>query len=96
MKRRNFLKNSSLAAASVAFMPSTQLFAKSASANAVKIGIIGVGLRGQGHLDLLLRRKDVEVVAICDISDYMLQSAKDDITKSGKKMPAIYLSLIHI
>lgn len=47
MKRRNFLKNGSLAAASVAFMPSSQLFAKSATTNAVKIGIIGVGLRGK-------------------------------------------------
>ena len=89
MKRRNFLKNSSLAAASVAFMPSANVFANSLASN-VKIGIIGVGLRGQGHLDLLLRRKDVDVVAICDISDYMLNSAKEDITKSGKKMPAIY------
>jgi predicted dehydrogenase len=89
MKRRNFLKNSSLAAASVAFMPSANDFANSFASN-VKIGIIGVGLRGQGHLDLLLRRKDVDVVAICDISDYMLNSAKEDITKSGKKMPAIY------
>lgn len=90
MKRRNFLKNGSLAAASVAFMPSSQLFAKSASGNAVKIGIIGVGLRGQNHLELLLTRKDVEVTAICDISDYMLQSAKQEVTKSGKKMPTIY------
>ena len=71
MKRRNFLKNGSLAAASVAFMPSSQLFAKSASGNAVKIGIIGVGLRGQNHLELLLTRKDVEVTAICDISEYV-------------------------
>lgn len=90
MKRRNFLKNGSIAAASVAFMPSSQLFAKSTAANAVKIGIIGVGLRGQNHLELLLTRKDVEVTAICDISDYMLQSAKQEVTKSGKKMPAIY------
>jgi predicted dehydrogenase len=70
-------------------MPNTNIFAKSSASN-IKIGIIGVGLRGQNHLDLLLRRKDVDVVAICDVSDYMLNSAKEDITKSGKKMPAIY------
>jgi hypothetical protein len=56
----------------------------------VKIGLIGVGLRGQNHLDLLLRRNDVELVSICDVSDRMLTMAKTIITKSGKKMPEIF------
>ena len=51
---------------------------------------MGVGLRGQDHLDLLLRRTDVEVVAICDIDDRMLTSSKELISKAGKKMPQIF------
>ena len=54
------------------------------------MAIIGVGLRGQNHLDLLLRRADVDVTAICDVDDRMLKSAKDQISKSGKKMPVVY------
>ena len=56
----------------------------------VRMAIIGTGLRGQNHLSLLLRRDDVDLVAIADIDDYMLSRAKDIITKSGKKMPQVY------
>ena len=52
--------------------------------------MIGVGLRGQNHLDLLLRRNDVDIVAVCDIDERMLKSSREMITKSGKKMPAVY------
>jgi hypothetical protein len=86
MRRKEFIKNSSLAAASLALLPSAGLFTDSK----VKIGLIGTGLRGQDHLDLLLRRDDVEVVAICDVEDRMLTMAKEVVAKSGKKMPQIF------
>jgi predicted dehydrogenase len=89
MKRRIFLKNAGIAAAGIAVTPFSSLLARPADAK-VKIGMIGVGLRGQNHLDLLLRRNDVELVSICDISDRMLTSAKTIISKSGKKMPEIF------
>ncbi len=89
MQRRSFLKNTSLAAATLAFTPTSKLFAGTTEEK-VKIGIIGVGLRGQNHLELLLRRQDVELVAICDVSDRMLNAAKEIISKSGKKMPEIF------
>ncbi|HEX4374231.1 MAG TPA: Gfo/Idh/MocA family oxidoreductase, partial [Puia sp.] len=56
----------------------------------VRLAIIGTGLRGQNHLDNALRRTDVEVVAICDVDDRMLQMATDIIKKSGKPMPQIF------
>jgi predicted dehydrogenase len=89
MRRKDFLKNSTLAAASFAILPSVRLFADSAETK-VKIGLIGTGLRGQEHLDLLLRRDDVDLVAICDVDDRMLTMAKEIINKSGKKMPQIF------
>lgn len=89
MNRKDFIRNTGFAAASLAVMPAAGLFARSADAK-VKIAIIGVGLRGQSHLDLLLNREDVELVAICDIDDRMLASAKGIINKSGKKMPQIF------
>lgn len=87
MNRKEFIRNTGLAAASLT-MPSL-LFAGSKQQK-VRIGLVGVGLRGQNHLDLLLRRADVDVVAICDIDDRMLKSSKEMITKSGKTMPQVF------
>jgi hypothetical protein len=63
MHRKEFLRNTGLAAASLALASSNKLFAASADTK-VKMGIIGVGQRGLNHLDLLLRRDDVELQAI--------------------------------
>ena len=89
MHRKEFLRNTGLAAASLALSSSNKLFALNADTK-VKMGIIGVGQRGLNHLDLLLRRDDVELVAICDIDERTLNSAKEIINKSGKKMPEIF------
>ncbi len=89
MKRKEFLKAAGLGAAALSFKTEATLAGRTKEVN-VKIAIIGVGLRGQDHLDLLLRRTDVEVVAICDINDRMLGMAKELISKSGKKMPAVF------
>ncbi|MGZ8557627.1 MAG: Gfo/Idh/MocA family protein [Chitinophagaceae bacterium] len=91
MNRKEFVKNTGLAFASLAVLPACNLSANKSSADIkVKVAMIGVGLRGQNHLDLLLRRDDVELVAICDIDDRMLTTSKEIITKAGKKMPQIF------
>ena len=84
MNRKDFIKTSSLAAAAMAITPAGKLFANSADEK-VKLAIIGVGARGQDHLDLVLRRDDVELVAICDIDDRALKASKEMITKAAKK-----------
>jgi Oxidoreductase family, NAD-binding Rossmann fold len=89
MNRKEFIKTSSMAAVSLAALPDDEFF-KQNTDEKLKVGIIGVGLRGQNHLELVLRRKDVDVVAICDIDERMLKMSKDIITKSGKTMPEIY------
>lgn len=88
MNRKDFIKSTAFATAAVS-LPRKNLFASFADPK-VRIALIGTGLRGQDHLELLLRRADVDVVAICDVSDVMLAAAKDVITKSGKKMPQVY------
>jgi predicted dehydrogenase len=87
MNRRTFVKNSAIAASGFAILPSGSLFAADQK---VRLAIIGTGLRGQNHLDNALRRTDVDVVAICDVDDRMLQMATDLIKKSGKAMPQIF------
>jgi hypothetical protein len=87
MKRRTFIRNTGLTAASIA-LTSKNVFA---SANdKVQIGLIGTGLRGQNHLELLLKRNDVDVVAMCDVDANMLSSAKKIVDDSKKKMPQIF------
>ncbi len=88
MNRKDFIKNTGVLAASMAVLPKANLFASTAETT-VRIGIIGVGMRGQNHFEMLLGRKDVEVVAICDIDNRMLTMAKDIVTKGNHKMPQV-------
>jgi len=88
MKRKTFLKSVGVLGLGYGFLPTLP---KSASQK-VKIAVIGVGLRGQDHVELLLRRDDVEITAICDIDPRMIDMAKELFNKSGLKLPKIYSS----
>ncbi|OQP57032.1 glycosyl hydrolase [Niastella vici] len=88
MNRRTFVKNTGLATAGFAISPTARFF--SAPEPSVKLGFIGVGLRGQNHLDNALRRKDVNVIAICDIDDRMLDMAGELFKKAGKLQPKVF------
>jgi predicted dehydrogenase len=97
MKRKDFVRNTSFAAAAIATAQLNNLFSQKKvkqnvlqQVDKVKVIIIGVGLRGQDHLELLLMRSDVDVIAICDIDDRMLKSANEVVAKSGKTMPQIF------
>ncbi len=83
------MKNTGLAAAAFSILPTAQLFSRPLKTK-VRIAIIGVGLRGQNHLELALKRSDTEVVAICDINERMLTDALDLVKKSGKATPKVF------
>lgn len=85
MNRRTFARQTALATTALTILPSWAL-----SSKPVRLVFIGVGLRGQNHLRLALRRKDVEVVAMCDINNRMLEMAADIVKKSGKPLPKIF------
>ena len=89
MDRRNFIKAGSLAAAGVA-ISGNQVLAKSLNKETIRLGFIGVGLRGRNHLNLALRRNDIEVVAICDIQDEPLVKSREMFVKAAKKLPKEY------
>ena len=91
--RRDFLKTT-IAGAGLSILPTAILSGKDAETK-VRLGFIGVGLRGQNHLDLALRRNDVEVVAICDVQQRMIDMSKDLIKKSGRPMPQIIIDGPH-
>jgi len=88
--RRQFIQQTSAASLALgASLTSLKSFA-SASVNKVRIGIIGVGMRGQNHLEMMLNRADVEVIAMADPSPIMMATAQQQITKSGKKAAVEY------
>lgn len=89
--RRDFIKTTAIAGAGLSLVSTEKLFGTPAADTKVRLGFIGVGLRGQGHLDLALRRSDVEVVAICDVQQRMIDMSKELIKKSGKPMPQIIM-----
>jgi hypothetical protein len=80
--RRDFLKNASLATVGLALPKTPQtteipVIARNEATTSeilrggikdkIRIGFIGVGMRGRNHLELVLLRADCEAVAICDV-----------------------------
>ena len=82
IKRREFLVKSAVAGTGAMLLPNILLGRQ--DDRKVRMGLIGVGLRGRNHLNLLLRRDDVQVVAMCDIDPDALARSRDMVTKSGR------------
>ena len=73
MKRRRFLKVTSLGSAAVA---STFCFPSLSDDRKIKIGLIGTGWYGMVDIKAALKIGGVEVIAICDVdSDHLSNSA---------------------
>lgn len=90
LHRRQFIQQTSLLTLGGLTAASTLAQSFTPPTTTVKVGIIGVGYRGQEHLKLLLQRSDVELIAIADPDLQMLAMADKIITASGKAKPAIY------
>lgn len=87
--RREFIRTTASAGAGLSLLPAFS-FAEPKDTK-LRLGFIGVGFRGQGHLELALRRTDVEVIAICDVQQRMMDMALADVAKSGKAKPQVIL-----
>lgn len=80
--RRNFIKTTAIAGAGIALAPSFA-FGKKTPESKLRMGFIGVGLRGTWHLENSLKRNDVEVIAICDVDPERLKICRDKIKEAG-------------
>jgi len=82
MTRREFVKRTALFLAAPAVIPASA-FGRSGTApsNRLGIAVIGVGGMGGGHLDGLLWRDDVKVLAVCDVDSKRRAEAADKVTK---------------
>src|SRR6476660_790468 len=90
--RRKFIRDSTIAGAAVSVMSNPFKAFAAEKKTTVRMGMIAVGLRGQSHLDEMLKRNDVEVVAMADPDKGMMASAQKLVAKYGKKAPAEYIN----
>lgn len=88
MNRQNFLKMTALAGTAFTILPSKVVFGSPNSK--LRLGFIGVGLRGQELLRLSLQRSDVNIPAICDIQPVMIANALKQFENSTHPIPQVY------
>jgi predicted dehydrogenase len=87
--RRDFIKTTAAVTLGASILPSLG-FSKESDPK-IRLGFIGVGMRGQNHLDLALSRNDVEVVAICDVQQRMIDMSLGIVATAGKPKPQVIL-----
>ena len=75
MNRRNFIKNTSVLGAGALILPNSMFARSTMLRKKVRLGFIGVGFRGQNHLNEMVKRNDVEIVALADPDKRMIESA---------------------
>ena len=88
INRRDFIKTTATASAAATIMP-TALFSSQANKR-VKMGFMGTGMRGQWVLSLAAKYPEVDIPAICDIDDGMIESALQILKDAGKPEPHVY------
>jgi predicted dehydrogenase len=87
--RRSFIENTSLAGLGLAVSPQFN-FSSFSDKEILRVGLIGVGLRGTNHLQNLLQRKDAVISAICDVDPARIALNLELIEKSGKEKPQVF------
>jgi predicted dehydrogenase len=89
--RRAFVKQTAAFAAGLSILNSPLKTLASEKRAKIRMGFIGVGLRGQDHLAECLKRKDVEVIAICDPDrESAIPRSRKIIEEAGVKKVAEY------
>ncbi|MFE6775805.1 Gfo/Idh/MocA family protein [Streptomyces sp. NPDC057702] len=77
-------------AATSARRPATMIGVPFERRGTVRIGIIGLGQRGGGMIDLFLALPGVRVVALCDVVRDKAERAARKVTAAGQPAPALY------
>jgi len=84
LKRRELINSAAVAGAALLIAPELVL-GKKAAYPKLRLGFIGLGLRGTWHLQNSLRRNDVKVVAICDTNPERLETCRQHIAGAGQR-----------
>jgi predicted dehydrogenase len=92
MHRRDFVKSSSLLSMGALILPGSLFAFQSKTYQKVRIGLIGVGFRGQSHLGELLKRDDIEIIAMADPDPIMMDAAQKIVAKANAPSVTEYSS----
>jgi predicted dehydrogenase len=82
MNRRNFISSISLAA--------TGARRTVAANDKVNVAIVGTGSRGQNHVSDFIRRRDANLVAVCDVDTAQTERAAEAYYRARNSRPRIY------
>jgi predicted dehydrogenase len=86
MNRRYFLASSAAAVAA-------QSSALASPNDTVRVACVGVRGQGREHLRHYGKMKNVEIAAICDVDESVLEARLGDVEKMGRKRPASFTDL---
>jgi predicted dehydrogenase len=87
IERRTFVKGAAGAVAGLAGVPT---LLRGLDDRRVRVGVIGTGGRGRSLLNLLLRREDCDVNAICDVDPEAIGRSQKMIRDAGAPEAAVY------
>ncbi len=100
LNRREFLKIGTAAVAAGSAVLASDACAQSAGLSAgffaappiplVRIGMVGIGLQGGGHVENLLKIPGCRITAVCDIREARTTWASQAIVAAGHPAPAVY------
>lgn len=83
ISRRKFVNNVGLAGLGLHFSPNFIKQAASIQKDNIRIGVIGTGLRASGHVELLIARKDVSIIAFADPDIKMMGISQKMLANAG-------------
>lgn len=90
--RRSILKGAAAAGAAAAFptiVPSSvlgQQAGRTAPSDRLTMGFIGIGKQASGHLGYMAGRKDVQILAVCDVDKVRRENAKERVESKYKEL----------
>jgi predicted dehydrogenase len=56
----------------------------------LRVGFVGVGLKGSSHVGTLLRLEGVDLRAVCDVREIQCRETQEQAKRLGKQPPAMY------
>ena len=84
MKRRDFIKNTSFAAAGITFL-NFPVFGKNAPSNKVQLAVMGVNSRGNYLAELFAGLPNVEIAYLCDVEEKAIANGLRPFANAAKK-----------
>jgi len=103
LNRRDFLRNSAAAGLGAAVgsiaaggcqnfrvLPTSAAVFKSTPKDIIKVGYVGIGNMGSGHVKNLLKIEGARVATVCDIRSSRTDWAKKRVVEAGQPEPKVY------